>query len=202
MKKIIAYSCLFLLILSSSLSCKKGGSNGKFPYYFTATVNNQNVKYEANDISSQYSCAISFPYTGSGLTYDIYQGTALEDQNDPYKNSIEVLMLQYFNHYPDQNEVRSMILPGNYGYGVGNVGNGINTVNGAVVRFMDANGNDWSSENGAQTGSSFKITEVTNNSSGTSAKIFTAQFNCKVYNSSGASIEIKNATIRGKAFLP
>jgi hypothetical protein len=202
MKKIIAYSCLFLIILSSSLSCVKSGSKGKFPYYFSGTVNSQNVKYEADDINSQYSCSISFPYTGSGLSYDIYEGTSLENQNDPYKNEIEVLLLQHFNHYPDQTERKSMIQLGNYGYGVGNVGTGINTVNGAVVRYLDTNGTEWSSEDGTQTGSTFKITELINNSSGFSAKIFTAQFSCKIYNTSGASIEIKNATIRGKAFLP
>jgi hypothetical protein len=202
MKKTIVYSFIFLAIISSSLSCIKG-PNTKFPFYFTATVNNQNVKYEANDLSSRYECGISSPSSSIGTSYDMYEGTVLEDMFEPYKNRIEVLILKYFNHYPDyQTEVIPVIQAGNYGYGIGNVSNGINTVNGAVIRYVDGNGDEWSSEEGVQTGSTFKITEVANNTTGTSGKIFTAQFSCKVYNTSGASIEIKNATIRGKAFLP
>jgi hypothetical protein len=199
MKKITAYTCILILLLSSSISCKKDNAvTSNSPYYFIAKVNGQDVKYEADEVSGQYECGTTGFIDNSGSNYDIYEGTMLEDQTTPNKNHIEVMLVKYFNHFPNyQTETTAMFQPGSYAYGFGDVSS--NTVNGAVIYYTDANGIRWYSE-GPQNGSTFKVTEVTNNSSGTSVKIFTAQFSCKLYNSSAAVLQIKDAIVRGKVF--
>jgi hypothetical protein len=200
MKKTTANICVFLLLVSSFISCNKKDEfiSSNFPYYFTGKVNGQIVKFEAEETSARYECDVTGFIDNSGSNYDIYEGTMLQDKTTPNKNQIKVMLLKYFNHYPDyQSEVTTMIQPGNYAYGFGDASS--NTVNGAVIYYTDANGLQWYSE-GPQDGSSFKVTEVTSNSAGTSVKIFTAQFSCKLHNGTAATLEIKNATVRGKVF--
>jgi hypothetical protein len=90
---------------------------------------------------------------------------------------------------------------GSYAYGVSHVSS--STVNGASIHYVDANGDDWFSENGPQTGSTFSITELIDNTDGTSGKIFKATFSCKLYDLNGtASVQVTDATIRGKILSP
>lgn len=198
MKKLL----IFVLVLSSIISCKKNSSDNKeqFPFYFSATINGSAVKYEANDLNSRYECGISSPYNANGEEYDIYEGTLIQDGNDPSRNNIYVHILKYFNHYPLYPERLAMLTIRDYGYGSGDVST--STVNGASIFYTDSNGKEWHSELGSQTGSSFSITELVDNPDGTSGKIFKATFSCKLYDENGASIQVTNAVIRGKAFLP
>ena len=184
-----------------------GGSNSgnggsTYPYYFIATIKGASVKYEANDLNSTYACGISQPENSTGFTdYDIYEGTVIADPLDFSKSNIHVHILKYFDHDPSAAERAAMIKTGSYGYGVGNVDN--TTVNGAAIDYIDANGDNWFSETGPQTGSTFSITELINNTNGTSGKIFKATFSCKLYDINGAtSIQVTNATIRGKILSP
>lgn len=203
MKKIkVLLPIAFLLVVAAS-SCKKESSsqNDPFPFHFTATINGSAVKYEANDLNSRYGCGISQPENSYGDTdYDVYEGTVILDEEDVFKNSIAVHILKYFNHDPSHEERHSMIKLGSYSYGVGDVSN--LTVNGATIEYTDANGVAWISEIGSQSGSTFEITEIVDNPDGTSGKIFKATFSCKLYDGTGASIQVSNATIRGKLFLP
>jgi hypothetical protein len=197
-KKLLLGSILLL-----ALSCSKESSSDKddFPYYFTATINGSTVKYQANDIDSRYSCGTSQSESASIPNhYDIYEGTTIEDDQNANKNKIVVYILKYFNHDPTYAERVAMIKLGNYSYGYSDVSS--STVNGASIDYTDANGNWWSSEFGSQTGSTFAITELIDNTDGTSGKIFTAKFNCKLYDGNGASIQVTNATIRGKILSP
>jgi len=196
-------SLLTILLFGLLLSCSKNSSNNedKYPFYFTATINGSAVKYEANDIDSQYGCGFSAPSSSTAFTdYDIYQGTVIQDDYDMTKNNIYVHVLKYFNHEPSESEVRGMLYLGNYPYGVSNVSS--STINGASIGYTDANGKGWDTEAGPQTGSTFTVTEISDNPDGTSGKIFKASFSCKLYDGSGASIEVKNAAIRGKIFNP
>jgi hypothetical protein len=200
MKTTITNISLFLLLLSLSISCKKddGFITSNSAFYFTAKVNGQTVKFEAEEVSADYKCNVTGLIQNWMSGYDIYEGTMLQDQTTPNKNQIRVMILKYFDHYPNyQTEVTTMIQPGNYAYGFGDASN--STVNGAVVYYIDANGLAWYTE-GPQDGSSFKVTEVKDNPTGSSVKIFTAQFSCKLYSGTAAVLEIKNATIRGKVF--
>lgn len=181
-----------------------GGTGGgsTFPYYFIGTVGSAVVKYEADDLNSTYGCGISQPENSLGFTdFDIYEGTVFLNPLDPSKNTIRVHILKYFDHEPTSAERIAMIKTGAYTFGVGNVSS--TTVNGATIDFIDANGNNWFSETGSQTGSTFTITELLPNSSGTSGKIFKATFSCKLYDINGTnSIQVTNATVRGKILSP
>ncbi len=192
-----------LFALSLLAACKKDQSSvneNKFPFYFSATINGAAIKYEANDLNSQYECGISSPYSASGNEHDIYEGTFIQDGNDPSKNNVYVHILKYFTHYPLPQERSGMLTIGNHAFGKSNVST--STINGASIDYTDANGKEWSSEKGSQTGSSFSITELVDNPDDTSDKIFKATFTCKLYDDNGGSIQVTNAVIRGKVFFP
>jgi hypothetical protein len=173
-----------------------------YPYYFTATINGAALKYEADDLNSLYSSGTSQPQNSLGFDdFDIYEGTIIANAVDLTKSSIYVHILKYFNHEPSNAERDGMIKTGNYAYGFGDVSSA--TVDGATIDYIDANGENWFSETGPQSGSSFAITELINNPNGTSAKIFKATFSCKLYNLEGTkSIQVTSATIRGKILSP
>lgn len=200
--KSIRISLLALTLSLLIISCNKDNDdddNG-FPFYFTATIDGNAVKYEADDISSQYECGISMPENSLGMNYDIYQGTVIQDGLDPSSNAIYVHILKYFNDYPTNAEKLAMYQLGSYPYGKGEVST--STVNGASITYYDNSGKTWSSELGTQSGSTFSISEISDNEFGTSGKIFKASFSCKLYDGMGGSITVSNATIRGKVFLP
>jgi hypothetical protein len=120
---------------------------------------------------------------------------------DPSKSTIRVHILKYFDHEPTAAERAAMIKAGTYPFGFGKVNSA--TVNGATIDYIDASGNNWFSETGSQTGSTFNITELITNTSATSGKIFKATFSCKLYDVNGVnSIVVTNATIRGKILSP
>ena len=195
---------LFILVVVSivAVSCKKNKSDdnnqGQFPYYFTATINGASVKYEANDLNSQYACGTSAPFDAIGDDYDIYEGTFIVDENDFTKNNIYVHLLKYFDHDPLGAERLAMFQVGSYPYGFGSTDP--STIDGASIVYADATGKEWFSELGTQTGSTFSISEIVDNPDNTSIKIFKATFSCKLYDGSGGSIQVNNAVIRGKIF--
>jgi hypothetical protein len=199
MKKLL----VFVFVLSFIVSCKKDKSSvneDEFPFHFSATINGASIKYEANDLNSQYECGISSPYSANGEEHDIYEGTLIQDGNDPSKNNIYVHILKYFNHYPLYPERLGMLTIGNYAYGKSDVST--STINGASIVYTDGDGKEWHSEDGPQTGSSFSVTELVDNPDDTSDKIFKATFSCKLYDGNGGSLQVTNAVIRGKVFFP
>lgn len=197
MKKLIIY----VLALSFITSCKKDKSDDnqdQFPFYFTATINGAAIKYEANDLTSQYECGTSAPYGAIGDDYDIYEGTVIQDGADPSKNNIYVHVLKYFDHDPTSAERLAMFKTGGYPYGLGSTSP--STIDGVSIDYADATGKEWSSELGSQTGSTFSISEIVDNPDNTSFKIFKATFSCKLYDGSGGSVQVNNAVIRGKIY--
>jgi hypothetical protein len=212
---------LFVIVplLCAMISCQKeipdiigdtmggnGGTGGtgssNFPYYFIGTVAGAAVKYEANDLNSRYGCGTSQPENSLGTTdYDVYEGTVLMDMLDPTKSTISVHILKHFDHEPSAAERSAMIRVGTYIYGHGDVSP--MTTSGATIDYIDANGNNWFSETGSQTASIFNITELVDNTNGTSAKIFKATFSCRLYSLDGSkNIQVTNATVRGKILSP
>jgi hypothetical protein len=197
MKKLLAIALIFSFIVS----CKKNKSNDdtlNFPFYFTATINGAMVQYEANDVNSQFECGTSAPFNALGDDYDIYEGTFIQDGNDPSKNNIYVHVLKFFDHDPSSAERLAMFKTGSYPYGFGSTSP--STIDGVSIDYTDATGKEWFSELGSQTGSTFSITEVVDNPDNTSFKILKATFSCKLYDFSGGSIQVNNAVIRGKIY--
>jgi hypothetical protein len=208
MKKITPF-CIFLFLIVF-VSCKKekessenSESSSEYPYYFSATINGKAVKYEANDIGSRYDCGVSSPYSAIDDDYDFYEGTFIQDSEDETKNNIYVYILQRFNGgEPTYNQRVGMFHLGSYSYGYSNIDDNLPTINGASIYYIDEKGIEWWSEAGSQSGSTFKITEISDIEDGTSDKIFKASFSCKLYDSDGNSIQVTNAQIRGKILLP
>jgi hypothetical protein len=120
------------------------------------------------------------------------------DENDFSKNNIYVHVLNIFDHEPSSAERLAMFQIGSYPYGVGSTSSA--TVDGASIVYADATGKEWFSELGPQTGSTFSVAEIVDNPDNTSIKIFKATFSCKLYDGSGGSIQVTDATIRGKIF--
>jgi len=71
---------------------------------------------------------------------------------------------------------------------------------GAKIFYYDNNSVEWSTDLGSanQTGSTFNITEHIANTDGYSQHISKATFNCKLYNSTGASMTLTNGLCRGR----
>ncbi len=206
MKKWSFLSLCFSAVLLFT-SCTKEGKEGttnesKFPYYFSATVNGKAVKYEANDLNSRFECGISSPSAAIGDEYDAYEGTFIQDSQDMTKNNISVYILKHFSTgEPTYNQRLAMFKVGSYNYGkIGD--NGAPTQNGASITYTDENGIEWDSEGGSQAGSTFAITEITDNKDGTSEKIMKVTFSCKLYDDIGRSIQLTNGTISGKILFP
>jgi hypothetical protein len=182
---------------------KPGDNNSAYPKYFIATINGKFVKFEADDLNSSYGCGTSQPFSAIVPSdYDIYEGTVLLDPLEPTKNSAWIHILKYFNHDPTAIERTSMIKTGDYPYGYSDVSS--STISGASIDYIDENGVTWFSETGPQpTTSNFRIVELTDNTDGTSDKIFKATFNCKLYNFDGSSsIQVTNGVVRGKILNP
>ena len=202
--KLLRYPVLALICATLLLSCKKDSSSpqSKFPFYFAGTVNNKAVKYECNDLDSKYGCAFATHGHGPYPEWDWYEGTEMYNQDDPYVSAIYVDILRWFPSYPEYDDRLLTWKLGDYPYGVSRLDSGKATTNGAVVAYYDENGIYWQTETGPQTGSTFKVTELVSNEVGTSLKIFTAKFNCTLYNENGQSMKIQNGVIRGKLYTP
>ncbi len=200
MKKLLS----ILLIVAVLVSCKKEDAgkpeSSEYPYYFIATVNGNKIKYEADDLGSNYGCGTTSPQFGIGDSYDIYEGTFFMKMGDFDKNTVYVRLLKHFNHDPDVEERAAIFKIGSYPFGV--LSSGSPTVDGASISYLDANGKEWFSESGSQSGSSFAITELEDNEDFTAVKLFKAEFSCRLYDEDGNSIEIKNAVVKGKAVNP
>src|SRR5437764_6469237 len=150
MKRILVIPTIFFFILF--FGCKKE-SGTSYPFYFTATINNKSVSYQADDMGSQYQCGISFPSNGLGQDIDQYVGTMIVDGSNPSSNAIYVHQLKRFNHAPTEDEMRGMWSVGNFTYGKSNLSvTGGQTINGASITYYDNQGEVWTSEGGSQTG--------------------------------------------------
>jgi hypothetical protein len=192
-----------LSILIFIAGCSKNSSHPNYPYYFSGVISGKSIVYNASDVNTQYGCGISFPANSAGQDVDQYVGTMIQDPSDPTTSSIEVYQLKRFDHTPTNQEMSAMWSVGTFNFGKSNISStGGQTVNGASIRYYDENGDEWDTEGGQQTGSSFVVTELTDNPNHTSAKIFTARFNCILYNDLGHSMKLENGVIRGKLFVP
>ena len=193
---LVSYSLLLLI------ACNKSSAGSNAPYYLNATINGKSVSFEAGSTNSQYECGISFPSNSLGPDVDQYVGTTIQTPGDPTTNAVRVYQLKRFNHVPSNDEMAAMWSMGAYNYGQSNISNsGTPTVNGASVTYYDENGDEWNTERGAQTGSTFTVTELVDNPDHSSAKIFTAKLTCNLYNDLGQSIKLQNGILRGKLFV-
>lgn len=115
------------------------------------------------------------------------------------KKSLEVSFIKRAeNCITDCSQVQDMYKVGTYTFGKLQTVPAEVVVDGVVIRYTDVNGKIWSTDfgTGNQAGSSFRITEHTNNTSDSrSQKVTTAEVNCKLYDGSGEEILLTNGKI-------
>lgn len=204
----------FLLLLTSLLllgACKKKSDKpeGDNTFYFRATINGQQVNLTAsvpknNEFVVGSTTKANRNFTGTQWVTDYYRGAQITKltgiNQEPPEGSLYIL--KRVNDYdPTIAQEEAMFKVGAYTYGNSNIGG--TTTEGAVVEYIDATGEYWSSEGGSQAGSTFAITTIIPNTSGYSEKIFTATFNCKLYNvmdPSKPALTLTNGTMRGTLF--
>jgi len=201
MKRIFPILPAFTLLLF--VACNKSSPASNAPYHFNATIGDTSVSFEAGNANSEYECGISFPSNSLGQNVDQYVGTTIQNPGNPTISAVQVFQLKRFDHIPSSDEMMAMWKTGSYNYGQSNLSNpGGQTIDGASITYYDQNGDEWNTERGAQTGSTFTVTELADNPDHTSAKIFTAKFTCILYNDLGLSMKLKNGVVRGKLFVP
>lgn len=195
--KFLMYAMVTVVFLQSCTKSSDIRTNDD-AFYFTGTINSQNITYTATE-TGDYGCGVSSPGQDYGDQHDVYNGTLIEKMTDD-KNSIYVHILKRFSgSFPTKEEMLPMFHTGSYNYGYSHPGG--TTINGASIVYIDNNGVYWASEGGPQAGSTFSIDKLTDSNDGTCKKVFEATFSCKLYNGSN-SITLSNGKVRGKAFFP
>lgn len=203
MKKLIP-----VLILGCVLffSCKKS-VNANEEFYFRATINGQaiNMTADLSGHSPYVNGTGSYEHSSIAMNpadskYDYFKGTIFEKNPSALENAGVYVLRRYNGYPPTDAEERLILHTGMFGYGKSNIGG--TTIQGAVIEYTDASGVFWTSEAGPQTGSTFEITEITDNATGASEKIFKANFSCKLYKETNPSVSITlvNGTVRGMAY--
>ncbi len=98
--------------------------------------------------------------------------------------------LSFSGSKPSTTQFNSFFAKQSYAYA-------FNNYNGIYIRYVDSSGLIWYSNTGDNASSTFSFTKIVYNSNGTIT--YTASFNCKLYNSSGANMKtLSNGSMSGK----
>lgn len=196
--------CLTICI-TALISCEKETEvppvDQEPAFYFSATIDGKDIKYEVKDSSSEYLCFVGRrEYAEETTEFYHSEGTSFSGKATTLKNTVWVKVLKYFDHYPDSNDRLGMLRTGNYNYAFRN---GFGTwTDGAIVEYFDEEGKLWLSDPGAQAGNAFTVTDITESTGTNFKKIFKAAFNCKLYDVDGIeSLQLSNGIVKGKMFL-
>ena len=213
MNKIIT-GAIFVSLLVLLASCAKKDDPqpvptptppaGDYIYFFKATMDGNAVEVGQKKLSMKYQNGMSQSGEGDqGNNYQVIQTTYFSDISDDTKPVYSVGMISTFPGYsstPDYKTRAEAITTGyqDYGYDDPTV-----VSDGAFVEYWDNAGEYWSTTKGSgnQSGSSFTITSYKDNTDGYSVKIMEAEFNCMLYNQSGASIKVTNGKVKGRIVL-
>lgn len=205
MKKHLQTNFWLAVFVMALVSCKKNDQQpddterelpqvSTFSYYFIATIDGQEIRYEAKLGMGEYRAGpSSSDYNVDGFT-DAYEGSIWEKNDDhPGKDNFYIYLLEGRSNpdYPGFNYTMNMLQKKTYPFGVGK--RNAETVNGVVIQYKDSNGVLWQTETGAQTGSKFEVVELVETAT---AKTFRAHFNCKLYSGSQSKV-VTNGTARG-----
>jgi len=170
-------------------------------FYFKATINSKSISYILNSPPNIIG-GVTESRSGPPLTgpYFYWEGFAISDFDKRDTNEIDVSIGKFFTLEPTTSDLVGMFHLGAYNYGPAGT---TAASDGAFVTYTDENGEVWTSSTGSQTGSTFSITELVDDPSGSVKKIFTAKFSCKLYNTiTSASINLVNGEIRGGVVSP
>jgi hypothetical protein len=211
MKK-ITLSALLIIGVLLCITCKKdkkdsssnNTNNNTTPtsYYIHGTLSGATIDVEQGTTTSGYNSGMVGGYDGSLISGKCRhsQGSVFEN---PFVSGTPQYYIGVYKDYPDDGfgdcpitnaQCDSVLHTGSFGYASSTVEQG------AFVNYVDAGGNNWSSETGSQTGSTFSISTYANDPTGVAPKLATYVFNCKIYNDSGA-VKTFNATWYGRAVV-
>lgn len=188
--------CLAVILFSACSKSKDDAS--EYPYYFTGTIDGKKISWRANLMNTSEFHAGSLTESSSAGTQMDQYFFATIGKGFEENPSIQVGTLKYFDtwvHWPEYEDLEAMFRLGSFTYGKGV--SAPETVDGAVVKYVDANGKEWSSEPGSQAGSTFSVTELTPiHTSGWDGRVVTIKFSCNLYDEGGNSIQVKDGIIR------
>lgn len=175
-----------------------------YVYYFKANFDGKAIEVGEKKFSLQYGNGMSSSGDGDQDTnYQVIQSSYFSHYTDNSKPEYAVGMISTFHGYwgsPDYQTRADAITTGNHPYG--NDDPYIH-LDGGIIEYWDSNDEYWSTTQGSgdQTGSSFNITSYKDNIDGTSVKIMEAEFNCTLYNQSGATIKVTNGKFKGRIII-
>ena len=179
-------------------------TSSNYIYFFKANLDGKAVEVGQKKFSFDYSNGLGSAGTGGPDTsYQVTQYTYFSHVTDDTKPEYTVGMITTFKGYfssPDYQTRADAITLGNHPYGDDDP---FAEKDGAIVEYLDENDVFWTTYfgSGDQSGSSFKITNYTDNTDGFSAKIIEAEFSCTLYDGNGNSIVVKNGEVKGRIVL-
>ena len=197
--KILVYFVFLILIVS----CTKKEADPlvtELPFFFIANINGQNLGFGAASSlgptfdNEAYSEVIQL----SSDSFHVYEGTRVFDVLNAPSASARVSIMRIFNHLPTAAERAAIVDTGYYRYALSDsLGRG-----GAVVHFTDGNGRQWSTENHRQTDTTFRIESLNAFPGEASRPVMQATFRCRLFSTTGDSMNLETGSVRGKILKP
>ena len=202
MGKLLHFGLIFILLPA----CKKNTPDpvtppAKATYYFHATIGGSSVLFEETAASGYGSGG----WNGTGTTDSGWlaeQGSYLLKPFLP-GNAAGYELIKNFPFEPIGPEYEAMFHTGSYSFGNREEWTGLNPVNGVVVQYYDASGDEWATDLGSadQTGSNFTITSHASNGLGNGYSVTKATFNCMLYDSTGNVKVLTGGEYAGRSLL-
>ncbi len=208
MKQILPF--IFLLLF---FSCKKTNNSKSNPFYFKGKVNGIDIKWESPQFKagaltqSGNGGPLNGPCYSGDLNYQLHEGTTIYEDHPGsplnFSNSISVSFVRSANPpFPPNSEMQSWFTNGTKTFGKFRQKCSDPVLDGIVITYSDANNKLWVSSWGDQ--SSNRIEQVSLVDGTTNAiaysKKWTIRFSGKLYDGSGAFIEIKDCELFGPVF--
>lgn len=207
--KIKVFFNYFLLVLFMALtlvSCKDKEIIPEPPdsddFYFIATVNDKS-KNLVSGRNGYRSTVVTDELTGNDpdLIKLVYSSGLSQLNDNYYIKSSEAASIIYDNNWfvsADYNADPVLYFNTAFATGSRVFCSQTDSVTPCIeIYWKDTYAKDWTSRSGAQPGSQFTITSVTEStgSSGETLRLVKATFNCNLYNEVGTAIELKNGQI-------
>ncbi len=171
----------------------------ELPFFFIGTINGQTLAIGQGSPSASTSAQEPFSETNAVTADSIFafEGLRVLNQSGTGANSATIAIMRLFDHDPSAAERRTIIDTGSYRYAFSDSAQ----PSGAVVRFTDGNGMQWTSEMHPQSDTSFRV-EVISPAEESPLYNFQANFSCKLYNAGGDSVLLSNGSVRGQIPRP
>jgi hypothetical protein len=218
MKQILAF--IFLLLL---FSCKKSNDSKSNSFYFKGKVNGKDIKWvspilEPSSNQHPQFKAGAVTQAGNGgalgglcntgdLNYQLHEGTNINEDHPGsplnFSNSVSVIFVRSEKPpFAPYSEMRSWFTNGTKTFGILRLICSDPILDGIVITYSDENNKSWVSSFGNQSSNTFEqisLVEGTTNALAYTKK-WTVRFSGKLYDGTGAFIELKDCELYGPVF--